>query len=242
MDSKKIGEYIQIKRKEKGLTQSQLGDILGVTSKAVSKWETGVAIPDVSLFPEVTKVLNITIEELLKGEDDKVIPVDKKKNYIIFGLVGLLSLLIILFVILFIYFKDNYSKVEIYKIESANNNFLVDGTLMNINGKSYLSITNVDYIGNELDLLENVSDFKYELYYDDHLLYVGEKVVYVDSINLKNTLLSVSFECGSNNSLVYSDPFVLKIYYNNEENNILKINIPIVANNGEVESNSTKFE
>ena len=62
MDSGKIGAYIQLKRKSAGLTQTQLGDMLGITSKAVSKWETGVAIPDVSLFPELTKILNITIE------------------------------------------------------------------------------------------------------------------------------------------------------------------------------------
>ena len=227
MDSKKIGEYIQIKRKEKGLTQSQLGDILGVTSKAVSKWETGVAIPDVSLFPEVTKVLNITIEELLKGEDDKVIPVDKKKNYIIFGLVGLLSLLIILFVILFIYFKDNYSKVEIYKIESANNNFQVDGTLMNINGKSYLSIKKVKYISNEVDKFDLVYDFQYELYFDEVLLYKSTRE---SGYILKNNL-----SLAENISLIYfydsysflkkdnDSYFVLRIFFFDQSGKLVYI-------------------
>ena len=78
MDCKKIGEYIQTKRKAKGLTQAQLSEMLGITSKAVSKWETGVAIPDIALFPELTKILNITIDELLVGED--IIKNEKKKR------------------------------------------------------------------------------------------------------------------------------------------------------------------
>ena len=83
MDCKKIGEYIQRKRKDAGLTQAELGEMLGVTSKAVSKWECGVALPDVSLFLEITTILKIDISELLSGEDNKKVPIDKKKNIII---------------------------------------------------------------------------------------------------------------------------------------------------------------
>ena len=69
VDSKKIGQYIQEKRKDLGYTQQQLAEVLGVTNKAVSKWETGEGLPDISLFPVLAEVLGMTVDELLRGED-----------------------------------------------------------------------------------------------------------------------------------------------------------------------------
>jgi transcriptional regulator with XRE-family HTH domain len=174
MDCKKIGEYIQLKRKQAGLTQVQLGDALGITSKAVSKWETGVAIPDISLFSELTKILNITVEELLQGEDNKKNDDNKKINikiilYIIIGL------LIILSCSLVIYFKSNYSRVNVYRIESRNKDFHVDGTLMIVDDKSYFSISNVEYVDNDVEKFKIIHNFRYELYYNGNLLYDSNK-------------------------------------------------------------------
>lgn len=76
MDQKKIGRYIAEKRKIAGLTQEQLGERLGVSSKAVSKWECGKSMPDVSLFRDLCDQLEININELVAGEDlaaDKII-------------------------------------------------------------------------------------------------------------------------------------------------------------------------
>ena len=67
MDYNNIGKFIQEKRKEKGLTQKELANILGVTDKAVSKWERGLGCPDVSLLETLGHTLNVTILEILKG-------------------------------------------------------------------------------------------------------------------------------------------------------------------------------
>ncbi len=67
MDQIKIGKFIQEKRKEKGLTQSGLAEKLNVTDRAISKWENGNCIPDVSNIPELCKILNITINDLFSG-------------------------------------------------------------------------------------------------------------------------------------------------------------------------------
>lgn len=68
MDYKKIGEFIQTRRKTLGLTQKQLGEKLNVTDKAVSKWETGLGCPDVSLLGELSEALEVGIGEILNGE------------------------------------------------------------------------------------------------------------------------------------------------------------------------------
>ncbi len=68
MNQIKIGAFISGCRKAKGWTQNQLGEKLGITDKAVSKWETGRSMPDLSLFMPLCSLLEITLNELLAGE------------------------------------------------------------------------------------------------------------------------------------------------------------------------------
>ncbi|MBP5678712.1 MAG: helix-turn-helix transcriptional regulator [Bacilli bacterium] len=68
MDQIKIGKFILNCRKEKGLTQEQLAEKLGVTSKSISRWENGNTMPDYSLLKDLCDELNINVNELLSGE------------------------------------------------------------------------------------------------------------------------------------------------------------------------------
>ena len=68
MDQIKTGRFIAEKRKEQNLTQVQLAEKLGITNRAVSKWETGKSLPDASIMLELCDVLNITVNDLLNGE------------------------------------------------------------------------------------------------------------------------------------------------------------------------------
>ena len=67
MDIKKVGGQIAFLRKAKKLTQSELGDRLGVTFQAVSKWERGETLPDISLLPDLAKILETTVDFILVG-------------------------------------------------------------------------------------------------------------------------------------------------------------------------------
>ncbi|ABX40487.1 helix-turn-helix domain-containing protein [Lachnoclostridium phytofermentans] len=78
MDTEKIGKFIADRRKVRGLTQQQLADDLGLTNKAISKWETGQGMPDITTLPILAEMLGITVNELLKGELNQSI--DKKEN------------------------------------------------------------------------------------------------------------------------------------------------------------------
>ena len=68
MNQLKIGRFIAECRKNKNLTQAQLSEKLGITDKAVSKWERGVSMPDSSIMLELCDVLGISVNELLSGE------------------------------------------------------------------------------------------------------------------------------------------------------------------------------
>lgn len=78
MDNIKIGKLIAKCRKEKNLTQKELAELLGVTDKSVSKWETGICLPDVSLYKELCNLLGITLNEFFAGE--KIIDENYKKK------------------------------------------------------------------------------------------------------------------------------------------------------------------
>ena len=74
MDQVKIGKFITEKRKEQGLTQNQLAEKLGITDRAVSKWERGKSLPDASIMMDLCSILKITVNDLLYGE---VVTVEK---------------------------------------------------------------------------------------------------------------------------------------------------------------------
>ena len=71
MNNNKIGKFIAELRKEKGITQKELGDKLFVTDKAVSKWERGVSFPDITILEKLAKELDVDISEILCGEKGK---------------------------------------------------------------------------------------------------------------------------------------------------------------------------
>ena len=71
MDQIKIGKFIAECRKQKSLTQMQLAEKLGITDKAVSKWERGHNCPDILIVDELAKAFGVTIEELFLFDDDK---------------------------------------------------------------------------------------------------------------------------------------------------------------------------
>ncbi len=64
-----IGKNIAALRKKCGLTQAQLGERLGVSNQAISKWEKGMNLPDVMLLPQIAKVFGTTIDRLFEGSD-----------------------------------------------------------------------------------------------------------------------------------------------------------------------------
>ena len=68
MDQIKVGKFIAACRKEQGMTQANLAEKLGISDRAVSKWETGKSMPDSGIMLELCELLKINVNELLSGE------------------------------------------------------------------------------------------------------------------------------------------------------------------------------
>ena len=68
MNQVRIGKFISECRRKKGITQNELAELLGITNRAVSKWETGICMPDAGTIPELCQILDISISDLFSGE------------------------------------------------------------------------------------------------------------------------------------------------------------------------------
>lgn len=68
MDCKKIGSLIYELRKDKNMTQKQIADLMNISDKTISKWERGLGCPDISLLPELSQILGVSIDRILSGQ------------------------------------------------------------------------------------------------------------------------------------------------------------------------------
>ena len=68
MDCKKIGNLIYKLRKDKNMTQKQIADLMNISDKTISKWERGLGCPDISLLPELSQILGVSIDQILSGQ------------------------------------------------------------------------------------------------------------------------------------------------------------------------------
>ena len=152
MDLKKIGKLIRKIRKDNNLTQEEFAKKYGVTYQAVSKWENGINLPDISLLKQISKDYNVSFEDILEGE---MIRNGNKKQITFF--VCLAILVIIVGIILAFYFSDN--KKYNFKTFSSNcSEFKVSGSIAYDKNNSSIYINKINYCSGDdqtvYDLIE----------------------------------------------------------------------------------------
>ena len=123
MNQSKIGEFIAQCRKEHNMTQMQFAEKLGVTNKAVSKWERAESIPDVFTLKEIVDIFGVTMDYLLESEHKEInkglsiISNQKKHNHLAVTLIST-SLIFLIATFLFVYY-------ELYSVKLHHNLWLV---------------------------------------------------------------------------------------------------------------------
>ena len=158
MNQERIGALIKEIRKDNNLTQKDLAKKLGVTYQAVSKWETGKNIPDISILKQISEEYNIDIDDILNGIKKKK---KKNKNRFILPII-LIILLIISITTIIISNKNNF---EFKKITITNNNFKVTGSIANSKDKTYIYISDISYEGiDDEETYETITSTLYEKY------------------------------------------------------------------------------
>ncbi len=123
IDNEKVGKFIENLRKEKGLTQQDLADILSVSNQAVSKWEGGRNLPDIAIQRAICDTFNITMEELHAGERDikkrnKTKKIRKENKIFSIALMCIVPVMVFFVV----YFIINFRALKIYYSNSQITN------------------------------------------------------------------------------------------------------------------------
>lgn len=229
----KIGKFILQLRQEKNLSQSDLANLIPVTRQAVSRWEKGQSIPDSSTLLIISKIFDVSINELLNGERfkkeepkklekialdmiDKNNSQSKKFKRVLLFMV--LIILLLSFSFLAYYFINSYNSITVYKIEGENKNFTMqNGIFISTKQKTYFRLGKLIY-NNNIEV-KNV-----RLYYKNGN---KEKTIFKDS----DADILITDYYGYNEFFPYEDinsivkKLYLEINYNNNKVEILKLKV-----------------
>ena len=247
MNQEKMGKFIQYLRKRENLTQEELANKLNVGREAVSKWERGKTIPDQLLLLNLSKLFNVSVDELLYGEEknknnqnnidtislslykDKL----KRKNIII-----ILSILLIIFIILFFltYLIYNYNAFKLYEVSGINNHIEVSNSII-MQNKDMIYV-NIKAIYNNLYIDENYNITNIELYtlnnnIKDFIVSNNSNIIifeyngyneYFDFKNIDNILNNLYIDVTLNDNSIYTIKLNLKLKYSNHHLLPFKVN------------------
>lgn len=198
----KTADLILVLRKEKGLTQQELGDILGVSSKSISKYERGRCLPSDEVLLKMTSFFNISLEELLNGKRNK-----SNKNFKMF-------IFFVILITIFTFFLAKLSNRQVlFKLNSSDLNVEVNGDIYLNKNSIMLNILNINYSG---------EDIKYDKL--ESFLYINNQFIKKDlsnSLSLKTYLNNYQVYYQTNNFYFLTNDNKIKLVLNYYINNKL---------------------
>ena len=242
MNQEKIGKFISELRKEKNLTQSDLAEQLDVSINAVSKWERGLSMMDISLLKPLSEILDISVSELLNGQridkvDDKIINdtitastniyvKKEKKKFIKKVLITISIFIILLFTILTIISEFNYGRIpfgskaymDFPNLNSLHMKTNADKCMNLIIDKDIDNLDNLVVSNRAYLLLEDSKTIAEEQYKklsnDVHLKsYIDNLRNFYKDVKVKNYKYNYFYYDGSN----YVYDYYLNIAYDNKD-------------------------
>lgn len=194
MNQKVFGELIKTKRKEKNLTQQELADQLMISSyKTISKWETGICMPDISLLPKISKLLDVSLYELLGGTKEHnveevlkttISTVDEKnkkfKKLKTFMIILIIYLLIISCLFGYKIYQDKKANYVISPYQVKLENYNYNGSILSeISFYNFYTFNHHGIItkGIEDELIRRLPLYKTKIG-DTAVLFEGKKIIY----------------------------------------------------------------
>lgn len=226
-------------RQERKLTQKEIGDIIGVSDRTISKWENGTTVPDLCQIRNICKKLEISPSLLIKSEKklrDNITNlrrgIGKILNYILHNI--FLITFILVFMLLLLYFINNYNSIKIYDLKYDSENVkMKHGHFFQTKSVNILTIENISLnkikynpIEINLELYTFVNGDKKLLYKSDNLdnIYIeenksGSDLLSKDVIeNIKRNLyITINTKDENNNSYTYDCQIIFKEKYVNNK-------------------------
>lgn len=226
-------------RQERKLTQKEIGDIIGVSDRTISKWENGTTVPDLCQIRNICKKLEISPSLLIKSEKklrDNITNlrrgIGKILNYILHNI--FLITFILVFMLLLLYFINNYNSIKIYDLKYDSENVIMKhGHFFQTKSVNILTIENISLnkikynpIEINLELYTFVNGDKELLYKADNLdnIYIEENKSGSDLLSKdviesikQNLYLLIETKDENNNEYNYECQITFKEKYNNNK-------------------------
>lgn len=226
-------------RQERKLTQKEIGDIIGVSDRTISKWENGTTVPDLCQIRNICKKLEISPSLLIKSEKklrDNITNlrrgIGKILNYILHNI--FLITFILVFMLLLLYFINNYNSIKIYDLKynseniSFENGYLFKTKVTNILIINDIKINKIKYnpIDTKVKLYTLVNGDKKIIYTSENLnnIYIEENKSGADLLSKdviesikQNLYLLIETKDENNNEYNYECQITFKEKYNNNK-------------------------
>lgn len=146
MEPEKIAKLIKKIRKDYNLTQKELADKYNVTYQAVSKWENGLNLPDISLLKQISKDFNISMDDIIEGNYKQ--KDDNKRNRKNLSIVIIIVIILIIIGAMII-INNNVDDFKFKTLTTTCDNFSISGSIAYNKNKSSIYITNIKYCGGD---------------------------------------------------------------------------------------------
>ena len=224
MDPRKVGNLIKELRKNNNLTQKDLADKYGVTYQAVSKWENGTNLPDISLIKEICNDYDLDINKFLDG--NKTISKSNNKTINTLLIVFIILFIIGIGVTLFLHYEhDKNDSINLKKITTTCDIFKISGNLAYDNKQSAIRINQVEYCGG--DDSTTYESIKCTLKENDNIIFTCDEK---NNINLEDYLKTISIKVDNYKQtckLYKEDTMVLSIEAKDKNHKTTSYDIPL---------------
>ena len=222
MNPNKVGKLIKDIRKKNNLTQKDLADKYGVTYQAVSKWENGTNLPDISLIKEICNDYNMDINEFLDGNNIK----SNNKIFKVLLISIPVLLLILIGITIFIHFQhSNNPSIDLKKITTTCDTFKIRGNLAYNKDTSTIRISEIEYCGG--DDTNKYDSIKCILTENNNTIYTCEEK---KDTNLEDYLKTISIKVDNYKqtcNIYKEDSLMLSIDAKDKNNKTISYQIPL---------------
>lgn len=230
MNQEKVGKFIQDIRLKNNLTQKEFAILLGVTPQAVSKWENGKNIPDISILKIISEKYNVNIDEIINGAFNEKKGENKNIKYVII-IIGMLIVSIISIILIISYHPKN-KDFELKKISTTCSDFEIIGSAAYNNQNSSMYISSINYCGEkddtvyekiECNLYENKDSFitkvnsckngqntNLESYLKDLTINVDNYIHSCDKFQTKDFYIEINATINNENIKIYKIPLTIE--------------------------------
>ena len=238
MTEDSFGKTLAKLRKERKLTQQELADLLHVTNKTISKWETNTTAPDIDTLKRISQVLKVPVDVLLGNSKLTVTDSHNKHKLTKRKLILLLALLFASLFFIYYMITNFILNTKSYSLISGDERFTIEGNITVDKSQYYLSLT-VKGINDEL--LENkiISNAEYSIIINDKIIYnngdISSLAILTENFSLSKYISKISInhtdKKKENLKSILENGLILQVKYidENNETNIMKM--PVLIEN-----------